>query len=132
MERMTPRTQDSQAAVVQNLSSNRLLTSFMAENSNNRHRGNSYRAECRTVGRDSLGAGTVNTGIASFLLFLCKSLYFFRYSANMYYVGNFKALTQMGKRLTGTCCKGLHLSQPGLMQQHCPHHCSRTDCSRSL
>lgn len=37
METMTPRKQDSQAAVVQNLTSDRLLVSILAEKAGDRH-----------------------------------------------------------------------------------------------
>lgn len=50
MEMMTPRKQDRQAAGVQNLTSDKLLVSVLAEKAADRCGENRYRAECRTMG----------------------------------------------------------------------------------
>lgn len=69
----------SQAAAVQNLTSNRLLAPIVAEKSYDRHGGNSYGAECRTVGRGLTRYGYhLEHCDCQFLIFLCKSVYFSR------------------------------------------------------
>lgn len=58
---MTPRKQDSQAAVVQNLTSDRLFVSILAEKAGDRRGENTYGTECRrTVGE---GVDTINNTV---------------------------------------------------------------------
>lgn len=74
MEMMTPRKQDSQAAVVQNLTSDRLLVSILAEKAGDRRGENSYRTECRTVGE---GMDTINNTVMARFYFSFANLYTF-------------------------------------------------------
>lgn len=67
MEMMTPRKQDGQATVVQNLTYDRLLALILAEETGNKHEG-TLQSRIQNSGREgSLGMDTFkNTVIASF------------------------------------------------------------------